>query len=52
MPTRQERPRKMADSQTSTKRSKTDRGMRLLGTLIILLLVIGMIAWTIKIFFF
>lgn len=52
MPIRQERPRKMADSQTSTKRSKKEFGLRLVGIIIMMLLVLAMIVWTVKIFFF
>lgn len=52
MPIRQERTRKMADSQTSTKKSKMNYTLSRLGVFIILLLALGMVAWTIKIFFF
>lgn len=52
MPIRQERPRKMADSQTSTKRSKKEFGLRLVGIIIMIVLVLAMLSWTVKIFFF
>lgn len=52
MPIRQERPQKMADSQTSIKRSKKEFGLRLLGIIIIVFLVLAMLSWTVKIFFF
>lgn len=50
MPTKDERPRKMADSQTYAKISKSEKRLRFFGYVIMAILVISMIVWTIRVF--
>lgn len=50
MPTKDERPRKMADSQTYAKISKSEKRLRFLGYVIMTILIVAMLIWTVCVF--